>query len=68
MAGLAVGYYARKRGLPFTVYESDGRHGGNCATFRHKEFSFDLGSHRFHDKIEAYPFYSQSLCGLCIGE
>jgi protoporphyrinogen oxidase len=52
MAGLAVGYYARKRGLPFTVYESDGRHGGNCATFRHKEFSFDLGAHRFHDKIE----------------
>jgi protoporphyrinogen oxidase len=52
MADLAVGYCARKRRLPFTVYESDGRHGRNCATFRYKEFSFYLGVHRFHDKIE----------------
>ena len=50
MAGLAVGYYAKKNGIPFTIYEAGNRIGGNCVTFRHGDFLFDSGAHRFHDK------------------
>ncbi len=50
MAGLVVGYYAKKRGLPFTIYEATNRIGGNCGTLEHGEFLFDSGAHRFHDR------------------
>jgi len=49
-AGLAVGYYARKSGIPFTLYEAAERVGGNCSTFRQGDYLFDSGAHRFHDK------------------
>jgi protoporphyrinogen oxidase len=53
-AGLAVGYYAKKNQLPFTVYESGCAIGGNCITLKHGDFLFDSGAHRFHDKdVEA---------------
>ena len=47
---LAVGYYAKKSGLAFTVYEAREKTGGNCVTFKHNGFFFDSGAHRFHDK------------------
>jgi protoporphyrinogen oxidase len=50
VGGLAVGYYARRKGIPFRIYESSGRVGGNCVTFREGDFSFDSGAHRFHDQ------------------
>lgn len=49
-AGLAVGYYAKKHQLPFTVYESSDSIGGNAVTLKHGDFLFDSGAHRFHDK------------------
>ncbi len=49
-AGLAVGYYARKKGMPFTIYEAGGRTGGNSVTLNVEDFFFDSGAHRFHDK------------------
>ena len=49
-AGLAVGYYARKNRLPFTIYEASNRIGGNCITLKHRDFLFDSGAHRFHNK------------------
>ncbi|MFQ5956222.1 MAG: FAD-dependent oxidoreductase [Candidatus Brocadiales bacterium] len=49
-AGLAVGYYAQKNRLSFTIYEASNRIGGNCITLRHGDFLFDSGAHRFHDK------------------
>ena len=49
-AGLAVGYYARKHGLPFTIYEASNRIGGNSVTLNHGDFFFDSGAHRLHDK------------------
>jgi len=49
-AGLAVAYYARRAGLDCTLFEAGPRVGGNCVTFRHGEFLFDSGAHRFHDK------------------
>lgn len=49
-AGLAAGYYARREGLPFRVYEGAAEVGGNCRTLRWGEFLFDTGAHRFHDR------------------
>jgi protoporphyrinogen oxidase len=49
--GLAVGYFARKRGIPFVIYEQADQVGGNCVTIQHGDFFFDSGAHRFHDKI-----------------
>lgn len=49
-AGLAVGYYARRAGIPCSVFEAGPRVGGNCVTFEVDGFRFDSGAHRFHDK------------------
>ena len=49
-AGLATGYYAKKQGLDFSIYEASAHVGGNCRTLRLGEFRFDTGAHRFHDK------------------
>ena len=49
-AGLAVGYYAKKNGFPFTIYEASDHLGGNCITFKHGDFLFDSGAHRLHDR------------------
>lgn len=49
-AGLAVGYYAKKNGLRFTIHEASDRIGGNCVTIKHRDFLFDSGAHRIHDK------------------
>jgi protoporphyrinogen oxidase len=62
-AGLAAAYYAKKRGLSFTVYESSGRIGGNTATQRHGDFLFDLGAHRFHDKDSEITRELRNLIG-----
>jgi protoporphyrinogen oxidase len=51
VAGLALACAARERDIPFTLYEASPRLGGNAATLRRGEFSFDAGAHRFHDRI-----------------
>ena len=63
MAGLAAGYYAAQAGLPFTVYEAGSQIGGNCITFRHGEFQFDSGAHRFHDQDREITRDVQALFG-----
>lgn len=50
-AGLAAGYYAARRGIPFTILEAGPVPGGNCRTLHHGRFGFDTGAHRFHDKL-----------------
>jgi protoporphyrinogen oxidase len=50
IAGIATGYYCNKNGLPFTIYEADGKVGGNCITLEHEGFLFDSGAHRIHDR------------------
>jgi protoporphyrinogen oxidase len=60
-AGLAAGYYAKKRELPFTIYEANSFIGGNSITFKHGDFLFDSGAHRFHNK---YPDLTEEIRGL----
>jgi len=49
-SGLCVGYYARKYGLSFKVHEATDTIGGNAITIRFKDFLFDTGAHRWHDR------------------
>lgn len=51
-AGMASAFYAQKADIAFDLYEASAKVGGNAQTFRYKEFMFDSGAHRFHDK---YP-------------
>lgn len=50
IAGLALGYYARRAGIDATLYERDAAPGGLSVTFAQDGFLFDSGAHRFHDK------------------
>lgn len=49
-AGLAVGYFAAKLGLQFTIIEGGPEVGGNCRTLQMGDFLIDTGAHRLHDK------------------
>ena len=49
-AGLSIGYYAKKKDIPFTIYEANDCIGGNSTTLRHGDFLYDSGAHRLHDK------------------
>lgn len=63
IAGLSVGYFARKQNLPFTIYEASSQAGGNAVTFRFGDFLFDSGAHRLHDKDNLSTTEVQSLLG-----
>lgn len=63
VAGLAVGFYARRRGLAATVYEAQDRPGGLCVTYVHDGFRFDSGAHRIHHKDPEITRDLQSLLG-----
>lgn len=63
IAGLAVGHYAQKAKISFTIYEASDRLGGNCATFEHGKFLFDSGAHRLHDKDREVTRELKSLLG-----
>jgi len=62
-AGLAVGWSARRRGLPFTLYEASGRVGGNCTTLQTGGFRYDSGAHRLHDRDSEVTAEMKRLLG-----
>ena len=62
-AGLAVGFHARRSGIPFVLFEAGESVGGNARTLQHGEFSFDTGAHRFHDKDEQVTRDVRALLG-----
>ena len=62
-AGLAAGYYARKSGLPFRIYEAGAEVGGNCRTLRWGDFLFDTGAHRLHDRDAGVTAELRALLG-----
>jgi protoporphyrinogen oxidase len=49
-AGLATGFYARRRDLPVRLLEANDTVGGNARTRQLGPFRYDTGAHRFHDK------------------
>lgn len=62
-AGLAIGYYAKKKKLPFTIYEANDCIGGNSTTLRVGDFFYDSGAHRLHDKDPEVTRELQELLG-----
>ena len=60
-AGLAVGYYARKNGISFRIYEASENIGGNSSTVQYKDYLFDTGAHRFHNR---FPDITREIIGL----
>jgi protoporphyrinogen oxidase len=57
-SGICVGYYAKKNGMRFNIHEATDRIGGNAVTIHFKDFRFDSGAHRWHDK---YPEITKEL-------
>jgi protoporphyrinogen oxidase len=49
-SGICVGYYAKRSGINFKVYEATDIIGGNATTIQFKDFLFDTGAHRWHDR------------------
>ena len=49
-AGLAAGFYAKRSGIPFTMFEANDAVGGNARTLQFGAFRFDTGAHRFHSQ------------------
>ncbi len=63
ITGLAAGFYARRHGLPATIFEAQPRPGGLSVTFEHEGFLFDSGAHRFHDKDASITRDVRALLG-----
>jgi protoporphyrinogen oxidase len=60
-SGICVGYCARKNGLTFKIHEATDKLGGNATTIQFKQFRFDTGAHRWHDR---YPDITRELKDL----
>ena len=63
IAGLSVGYFAKKNGFPITIYEASDQIGGNSTTIKYGEYLFDSGAHRFHDKDTQMTTEIRTLLG-----
>jgi protoporphyrinogen oxidase len=62
-SGVCVGYYAKKSGLSFRIHEATDAIGGNAATLCFKEFRFDTGAHRWHDRYADITTELKNLVG-----
>ncbi|MFP4081636.1 MAG: FAD-dependent oxidoreductase [Candidatus Aminicenantes bacterium] len=62
-AGLALGFYAKKSGIPFVIYEASSRLGGISVTLKHGDFLYDSGAHRLHDKDEEVMLDLKEILG-----
>tara|TARA_Y100001968_G_scaffold325853_1_gene367839 strand:+ start:616 stop:1959 length:1344 start_codon:yes stop_codon:yes gene_type:complete len=49
-AGIGTAYYCHKNQIEYNLFEMASEVGGNCQTFKNKEFLYDSGAHRLHDK------------------
>ena len=62
-AGMAASYYANKNNLNSIIYEASDAVGGNCKTLKERNFLFDLGAHRLHDKNYEVTYDIKELLG-----
>ena len=60
-AGLAMGYYAKKKKIPLQIFEASDSVGGNCKTLEFGNYKFDTGAHRFHNKNKEATSVVKSL-------
>lgn len=62
-AGLAAGYFAKKKNIDIEIFEASDMVGGNCRTIERGEYRFDTGAHRFHDKNNKVTAELKALMG-----
>ena len=62
-AGMALAYYAEKHKISYSLFESSPAIGGNCKTIDYKDFKYDTGAHRFHDKNQDVTNVVKQLLG-----
>ena len=62
-AGLGAGYYAKKKGLPLSIFELSNEVGGNSRTITKGEFRYDTGAHRLHNKHHNVTQMVKTLLG-----
>jgi protoporphyrinogen oxidase len=62
-AGLGVGYYAKKYGIPVSIFELSNNVGGNSRTISNGEFFYDTGAHRLHNKHSSVTQMVKELLG-----
>lgn len=63
IAGLATAWRLQEQGIPYKIYEKTAHLGGNARTERWNEFLYDLGPHRFHDKLPEVTEQIRALLG-----
>ena len=62
-AGLSTAYFAKEKNIPFYLYESDNKVGGNCKTLSFDDCKYDTGAHRLHSKNSIALETVKSLIG-----
>tara|TARA_X000001036_G_scaffold437903_1_gene484362 strand:+ start:1102 stop:2436 length:1335 start_codon:yes stop_codon:yes gene_type:complete len=62
-AGLGVGYYAKTKKIPVSIYELSNSVGGNSRTISNGEFRYDTGAHRLHNKHNSVTQMLKELLG-----
>ena len=62
-AGLSTAYFAKEKNIPFHLYESENKVGGNCKTLSFDDCKYDTGAHRFHSKNSIALETVKSLIG-----
>jgi protoporphyrinogen oxidase len=62
-AGLTAAYALSGNAVPVTVVEAGSEVGGLARTHRYKNYSFDIGGHRFFTKIPAVQALWEELLG-----
>lgn len=51
LAGISLGYFLKRRGVDFKIYEQESEVGGLCRTFNDDKISYDVsGVHVIHSK------------------
>ncbi|MBI4017175.1 MAG: FAD-dependent oxidoreductase [Candidatus Aenigmarchaeota archaeon] len=63
ITGLGAGYFLSKAGESITVIEKRDSIGGMAASFKHKDFTFDVGPHKLYSTIPGIMNVYKELLG-----
>ena len=61
ITGCTIGYRLAKRGFKVIIVEKCSQIGGLAKTFHYRNFSFDIGPHRFHTNKQEISDFIRSI-------
>lgn len=64
ISGLAAGYYLKKAGVDYTIYEKEGRPGGLCRTENFQGIPFDYGVHMVWGGVQWWKEFIENELGV----